>query len=301
MAIYNGNQKVKPSGIGKVYVGSTLVYESSSITGDLYFEATSSSTVGYNRSGLAESDIEMEYSINGASWQSWDGTAISLASGDKMYVRNNHATLSVGLYNYFNFVLTGSLKAVGNIMALLNGATSITQNYSFVNLFDGQSALTDISGLELPATTLADGCYKYMFYGCTGLTSLPSNLLPATTLVYECYHGMFYNCSGITSIPSGFLSATSLAEYCCIYMFRGCTSLTNLPANLLPATTLANKCYSCMFYDCTSLNVSEGSGTRLIFTCPSTSGLTGPTEFMFHNTAGSFTGAPTAGNSYYNN
>jgi hypothetical protein len=35
---------------------------------------------------------------------------------------------------------------------------------------------------ELPATTLADNCYQYMFYNCASLITAQS-ILPATTLV----------------------------------------------------------------------------------------------------------------------
>ena len=45
---------------------------------------------------------------------------------------------------------------------------------------------------ELPATTLANSCYYYMFIGCTSLTQAPE--LPATTLADSCYSNMFYNC-----------------------------------------------------------------------------------------------------------
>ena len=89
----------------------------------------------------------------------------------------------------------------------------------------------------------------------------------------------------------------SVTDYCYYFMFRGCTSLTTAPS--LPATTLANYCYSYMFYECTKLKVNQnGSGTK-IFTCPSTSGLTDPVNWMFSYTGGTFTGDPTQGNTYY--
>ena len=76
---------------------------------------------------------------------------------------------------------------------------------------------------ELPATTLAGGCYISMFSGCEALTTAPS-ILPATTLADGCYNGMFLNCSSLTTAPE------------------------------LPATTLANGCYGSMFAMCTKLN-----------------------------------------------
>jgi hypothetical protein len=39
-----------------------------------------------------------------------------------------------------------------------------------------------------------------MFYSCTGLTSLPAGLLPATTLANYCYYYMFQGCVNLTNI-----------------------------------------------------------------------------------------------------
>lgn len=101
----------------------------------------------------------------------------------------------------------------------------------------------------LPAMTLADYCYQYMFNSCTSLTSTPE--LPATTLANNCYNYMFVDCSSLTSAPA-ILPATTLANGCYSSMFSGCSSLMTAPK--LPAITLANTCYAFMFKDCTSLN-----------------------------------------------
>lgn len=53
--------------------------------------------------------------------------------------------------------------------------------------------------------TMADYCYRTMFYGCTSLTTDPE--LPATTLAAYCYYQMFYGCSLIK------LSTTQTGEY----------------------------------------------------------------------------------------
>lgn len=89
-----------------------------------------------------------------------------------------------------------------------------------------------------------------MFNGCTSLTSTPA--LPATTLAEYCYNYMFANCTSLTTVPSNMLSVTTLAEGCYQHMFYGCTSLTTAPQ--LPAATLSDVCYFGMFSGCTSLN-----------------------------------------------
>jgi hypothetical protein len=90
-----------------------------------------------------------------------------------------------------------------------------------------------------------------MFNGCSSLTTAPE--LPATTLAEGCYANMFQYCTSLTSAPA--LPATTLAESCYTSMFSGCTSLTTAPA--LPATTLAGYCYSSMFGGCTQLSSIE--------------------------------------------
>ncbi len=171
---------------------------------------------------------------------------------------------------------------------------------------------------KLLATTLADYCYHSMFRNCTSLTTAPEIL--ATTFANECCANMFEKCTSLTTAPE--ILATTVADYCCDYMFYDCRNLTTAPS-ILPATTLANNCYAGMFYncpnlttapkilattladmcciimfdDCTSLKVNQNGTGNKIFTCPSTSGLDSPVDNMFAGT-GTFTGTPTAGNTY---
>ena len=145
----------------------------------------------------------------------------------------------------------------GNIMSLVDEdgyatATELTADRAFESLFNGCTNLYshDTKKLVLPATTLTEYCYHYMFKGCTSLTVAPE--LPATTLDDDCYDSMFEGCEGLTVAPA--LPATTLADYCYYNMFYDCTSLTTAPA--LPATTLAYGCYAYMFEGCTSLTTA---------------------------------------------
>ena len=148
----------------------------------------------------------------------------------------------------------------GNVMSLVTltssgewnpNARELASAYVFYMLFyvNGNKIKNHPSNnLVLPATTLTQSCYSWMFYGCTGLTRAPA--LPATTLVRFCYNSMFQKCTGLTSAPD--LPATTLANNCYSDMFSGCTGLKSAPA-LLPATTLAVNCYNNMFKGCASL------------------------------------------------
>ena len=119
-------------------------------------------------------------------------------------------------------------------------------------MFDGCTSL--VTPPTLPATTLANNCYRDMFHGCTSLTTPPE--LPATTLAQGCYGSMFYDCTSLVTPPS--LPATTLYYRCYYEMFNNCTSLTTVPQ--LPATTLGSENYYRMFYGCTSLKVYSTSG-----------------------------------------
>jgi hypothetical protein len=87
-------------------------------------------------------------------------------------------------------------------------------------MFEGCTNLTQAPTI-LPAMTLADQCYRYMFYGCASLIEAPA--LPATILASECYYCMFENCINLVHAP--FLPATALPNRCYMYMFYGCTNL----------------------------------------------------------------------------
>ena len=106
---------------------------------------------------------------------------------------------------------SGDSKVYGNIMSLIDSenfstlmelpttdSEGNTVACTFAGLFEGNTGLTDASGLILPATTLADFCYTSMFYGCTSLTSAPA--LPATTLATFCYTMMFQGCTKLNAV-----------------------------------------------------------------------------------------------------
>ena len=207
----------------------------------------------------------MQYSKNGGA-KTAVTTSIDVAAGDKVQLYGNGTSIT----RYYGTKITGSgddftCKVYGNIMSLVDEenfatATTLSADSTFRDLFNGNTTLTDASGLLLPATqlALATSCYYSMFEGCTALTTAPA--LPATQLAGSCYYGMFYGCSALTAAPA--LPATQLENHCYRQMFRGCTTLTASP--VLPATQLVTRCYQEMFYDCSKLAT---------VTCLATSGI----------------------------
>ena len=184
------------------------------------------STVRLDKQGTPD-EITLEYSTDKKHWTeyTWDGNngaTITLANiGDSVWMRGDNTTLSNDGRKYYHFMMNGKIKASGNIMSLLDK--------------------------QLRKKDVPKHCFNKLFQYCTSLTQAPE--LPATTMAQGCYEGMFGGTS-LTKAPE--LPATTLAEYCYDGMFNGCSSLREAPE--LPATTMVNNCYSQMFRSCSKLN-----------------------------------------------
>ena len=206
------------------------------------------------------------------------GNIMSLLYGDNF----SGQTILNDDYSFTNLFIGGSSSVIYGIRSAENlvlPATSLTQ-YCYYEMFElcanfikAPSVLPATTYMfhncpslttapELPATTLAEGCYRAMFQGCTSLTTAPE--LPAMTAAGDCYFHMFYGCTSLTTAPQ--LPATTLGETCYTRMFLGCSNLTTAPS-VLPATELTSSCYEGMFYGCSKLT-----------TAPVISGITAMTE-----------------------
>ena len=195
---------------------------------------------------------------NGTEWTAWavytSEQEIQLVNeGDMVQFRGEN--MSYSYHDESHIQCTDDCYIYGNIMSLtkkegFSTEKKLESSYNFYELFlNNQHIINHESkDLMLPATTLAKGCYEYMFIGCTGLTRAPA--LPATTLAEWCYSDMFAGCTSLENAPA--LPATTLAEGCYSDMFVGCTSLTEAP--LLPAATLVQDCYAEMFAGCENLS-----------------------------------------------
>ena len=211
-----------------------------------------------------------QYCIDG------DGNWIDLPAGTTTQAINSGQSLSFRgnltpnwVDGIGTFTINKKCNLYGNCMSLLYGDDAVNnyslskKSYAFYDLFKNCTTIIQVSETFLPASTLADSCYFYMFYGCTSLTTAPE--LPATTLADSCYSHMFYGCTSLTTAPE--LPSTTSYKYCYSYMFFGCTSLTTAPS-ILPATTLSYECYRSMFYGCTSLTTApELPATTLYADC----------------------------------
>ncbi len=217
------------------------------------------------------------------------GQTISVPMGQKLYVWNENDQLSLQTADNdrFTFKISGRMECHGNVMSMINFTE--LKDYCFNRLF--MNCTTLLTSPELPALVLTQYCYQLMFSGCIELTDAPE--LPAKMLAKSCYGNTFQKCESIIDAPE--LNVTALADNCYSSMFYGCISLTTVPN--LPAPELTTMCYYQMFFGCSGLKIEEnGTGTPF-FTCPKEIPTLAVTN-MFSGTSGTFTGTPTAGNSY---
>ena len=291
-AFKNGNAFITPNvsfarDVRKVFYNPCVPYNTDNYLTIEALEDGLTASLSYNA---------CEYCVDGdGDWKSLAaGTATeSINSGQTLSFRGNLTPIEYKGIGTFTISKKCNLK--GNCMSMLFGDNAADnyslegKDYAFYKLFcDCKNIITVSNDFipattledscycymfrncsylttapELPATTLADKCYDHMFSSCTSLTTAPT-VLPATTLANSCYCGMFDNCKKITTAPE--LPATTLATSCYSNMFSFCTSLTTAPE--LPATTLANNCYSGMFGDCKYLTTApELPATTLANNC----------------------------------
>ena len=253
--------------------GTTKTIEFYTVPNYFYVEDVSgiNNILSIKKGDSSAPDVEVFYSTDKVNWTNMGTTSTTnitatIPANGKLYLKaNTNSFYNNRITPQYNF------NVGGNIMSLLygdnfTGKTSFpsgtTQN--FKQLFQtSNSHIINAENLILPATTLANSCYGYMFSGCTSLTTAPE--LPATTLANNCYQNMFWNCSSLTTAPA--LPATTLATSCYESMFENCSSLTTAPE--LPVTSLRERCYALMFKGCSSLATAPATlpATTLAIRC----------------------------------
>ncbi len=150
---------------------------------------------------------KISYSLdNGTTW-SEPSDLIELeniSNGSKILLKGNtDVSMSSSQSLLIEIPNNERFNVEGNVMSLyygdnFTGVTTTPGSYAFYGLFANLTSLINAGNLILPATTLADNCYYYMFGGCTNLLTAP--ILPATTLVVGCYSSMFSDCSSLNYI-----------------------------------------------------------------------------------------------------
>lgn len=210
----------------------------------------------------------MEYSVDGLSWETWDGTTVLTSGSDNsIYLRgeNNRyvgAPLTKGFYfggNATEIYSDGDMECMRDWPTIARGE-AITQPAKFQYLF--KQVIQLVTAPKLSALSVAGEGYAGMFTGCASLIKAPE--LPALNLNVTCYSGMFSGCTSLRNAPA--LPAQILSRNCYATMFKGCTHLESAPA--LSATTLEENCYSGMFMGCERLaDAPELPANVLFYSC----------------------------------
>lgn len=260
--------------------------------------------------------LKLEININSTGWTPYDiGTPIILTNkNDYVEMRNqglqhptNYSTSNYNVFEKYNWNSesgTANLIVSGNLMYLFDktGEKKDMPPYGFCNLFYGGSTALLFKDIQLPATTLAEGCYYTMFkqgYNSSRKGVLPK--LPALRMATLCYANMFADWAGENPEPD-MIAATTLANSCFSGMFVAAYGITKAP-RLPQVSTAPAGAFSAMFQS-TNLKVTQGSGESLIFTAPSNAGtgntIEDPCAYMFYKTKGAVNGERiTAGQRYY--
>ena len=194
----------------------------------LTLDVISGGTIGWATAGNTPKVIS--YSLdNGATWttitSTTQGVSITVNDGDKVLIKGSETRYATSKENYSAFSGGTALYNVeGNIMSLLygddfSGNTALTTTYTFCSLFK-QSNVISAENLVLPATTLTAHCYRALFANSPSVIAAPE--LPALTLADSCYKYMFQECS-LETAPD--LLAPTLVVSCYEGMFNRCPNL----------------------------------------------------------------------------
>ena len=217
------------NGDTSVIVSESCTYDPSHDYSEDYlaFKVLTSGTIGWKAYGSLTKTIE--YSINDSAWTSITSTSagatIPVSQGDTVRVRGSNTAYATSKSAYSGFDGgTAVYNVEGNIMSLVNGdnfsgTSALTGTYNFCSLFK-QSNIVSAENLILPTAVLTNYCYRAMFSFATSMVKAPA--LPATTLAQGCYWYMFESCP-ISEAPE--LKATTLVRECYGNMFANCSSL----------------------------------------------------------------------------
>ena len=120
----------------------------------------------------------IQYSTDGTSWSTYTSKdPVTISADQSVYFRaesNQESAVAFAdsaVHSQFDFSSTngGTVEGSGNIMSLYGPDCPALplQPYAFAALFEDCKSLTKAP--TLPATTLAESCYRQMFFGCTSL------------------------------------------------------------------------------------------------------------------------------------
>ena len=223
--IYQDGVFLKPENLSEEYGYSKIPVNFTPFDKDkpLTLTAVEISTVKITKNGNPTA-FNLLYKKNNGEWTQYSlDTIIDLNEGDFVQFKNITTNqFSTGNNDYYNFVMTGEIKASGNVQSLVN----------FSNTADWYA-------------------FRKLFQNCGSLIEAPT-VLPAKHVSGYAYASMFGKTS-ITNMP--IMLAEDFGEEACYYMFEECPIKY---AKILDKKGLNGvSCFERMFNNCTLLNVIE--------------------------------------------
>lgn len=244
--------------------------------------------------------IEIEYSTDNnffsttastSNPQTGEVLSFTLPANGRLYLRGNNNTFAVGkmisdashtysidiAIKYWSFNCDVRHSLDGNLMALLNDATGVTEEFELAGLFEGDDMLREVSDTVLSAEYIPFGAFAFLFrqsqdtpyglekmpkidaqeigpWGCYKIfqnaTFETATEIPATILDSGACYAMFENSKHLTGMTSPLPNASG-NWYTWCSMFANCTALTLAPEILIDHACPRSMMH--MFAGCTSL------------------------------------------------
>lgn len=176
--------------------------------------------------------LNLEYSMDGKTWQNWDykTNRITANANERVYLRgqNEEWTTITGADDVFNRLQYNSIISMSNaqfniggrLSSLFTGNEDETDKSIIMSAIFYNSSCRDASKLIVPKNAKL----SYAFSGCRDLISAPRKLSDSIQHNNQ-YMGMFESCKSLLKAPQ--LPATILGANSYHSMFNGCSSLTS--------------------------------------------------------------------------
>lgn len=214
--------------VSKAYLGSQEVWsEHTEPSRALKFTGRAAQN-SLSVEGYRPPALDLEYSTNGSTWQTFTvgSTRLTFGNGESVWLRagaNGNSTWSSSSTSYNMIRTAGEIIAEGPIGALLDQEEdpATIPNGCFCMLFYG-GKLVDASKLDFPWESIPNQAYDSVFYGNNLLTAAP--MLPASAITDRSYYSMFNGCNALTSLSVQLTSWNSTAFNATRYWLKNVSS-----------------------------------------------------------------------------
>lgn len=208
---------------------------------------------------------ELEYSKDGENWTTFqitsDGGDITIARGEKLYLRNDSGYFSFrGVQGrqtrFWGIMITATQtnNAGGPLTSLVDYRSDELpgrRDGLFANLFRQNTNLVSAGNIVIPTDLKgSENIFMGLFNYASSLTTLPdfSNI---TSIGKGAMNGVFSYCSSLTT-PPDFSGLTEIPESGMYGAFSDCSSLTTTP-DFSNVTSVGAEGFKTIFVNCQSL------------------------------------------------